>query len=77
MISSRSKRSSKSDSSRSNKSSDSALSGNKDNEDPNSIVPKLDQFDPKELRQVFDGWHLYKKNKISLVPVRRYQIMVD
>ena len=36
-----------------------------------------DQFDPEELREKFDGWSLYKKNRISFAPVRRYQMMVD
>ena len=51
---------------------------NKDNEDPNVTVDnQVDLFDPKELRQVFDGWSLYKKLRISFAPVRRYQFMVD
>ena len=50
----------------------------KDNEDPTATVgTKADHFDPKELRQIFDGWSLYKKMRISFAPVRRYQYMVD
>ena len=46
---------------------------NKDNEDPNSgVVEKADAFDPKELKDYFDGWNLYKKTRISYAPVRRY-----
>ena len=51
---------------------------NKDNEDPNAKVEsKADQFDPKELKEEFDGWSLYKKMRISFAPVRRYQCLVD
>lgn len=50
---------------------------NKDNEDPNDIVKKPDAFDPKEKRESFEGWDLYKKTRISFAPVRRYQYMVD
>ena len=49
---------------------------NKDNEDPNA-VERADAFDPKEKRQEFEGWGLYKKTRISFAPVRRYQFMVD
>ena len=66
----------------SNKSSSSSKSddseANKDNEDPTATTAlKADQFDPKEMRQEFDGWSLYKKMRISFAPVRRYQMMVD
>ena len=47
----------------------------KDNEDPNAKIES--QFDPKELREQFDGWSLYKKTRISFAPVRRYQCLVD
>ena len=60
------------------KSSCSTTSANKDNEDPNATIENVvDQFEPKELKQEFDGWSLYKKTRISFAPVRRYQIMVD
>jgi len=36
-----------------------------------------EKFDPKELKQAFDGWELFKKNKISLLPVRKYINHVD
>ena len=46
---------------------------NKDNEDPNVMTEsRKDQFDPKELKQIFDGWSLYRKMRISFAPVRRY-----
>lgn len=62
--------------SRGSKSSDSGIC--KDNEDPTArIENKKDCFDPKELREEFDGWGLYKKMRISFAPVRRYQYMVD
>ena len=58
---------------RSRSKSSSATSVNKDNEDPNATIENVaDQFDPKELKQEFDGWSLYKKTRISYAPVRRY-----
>ena len=69
MHSGRSKVSGKSSSSSKSEDSD----ANKDNEDPNATgAPKADQFDPKEMREAFDGWSLYKKMRISFAPVRRY-----
>ena len=51
----------------------------KDNEDPNAtyLESVVDQFEPSEFRGQFDGWSLYKKNRISFAPVRRYQLAVD
>ena len=59
------------------KASSSDSEPNKDNEDPNDVAKKPDAFDPKEKRQAYDGWSLYKKTRISYAPVRRYQFMVD
>ena len=42
----------------------------KDNEDPSA--PRNEKFDPKELKEVCDGWKLYKKKQINFGPVRRY-----
>ena len=64
----------------SNQSKDSKGSDqNRDNDDPNGagFENPADQFEPGELREKFDGWTLYKKNRISFAPVRRYQLMVD
>ena len=36
-----------------------------------------EKFESKELKQSFDGWDLFKKNKISLLPVRKYISHVD
>jgi hypothetical protein len=72
------KKSKESVSSRSKSNSDSDAA-NKDNEDPGTtaLESKADHFDPKELREFYDGWSLYKKTRISNAPVRRYQMMVD
>jgi len=70
------KKSKESASSRSKSNSDSDAA-NKDNEDPGTALEKTDHFEPKELREFFDGWSLYKKTRISNAPVRRYQMMVD
>lgn len=36
-----------------------------------------EKFEVKEHKQGFDGWDLYKKNKISMQPVRKYIAHVD
>ena len=35
-------------------------------------TPQLSIYEPRELKQVCQGWHLYKKFKFNYQPVRRY-----
>lgn len=59
---------------RSESSEESEKSKSGDDEDGEKVPEK---FESKEHKQGFDGWDLYKKNKISMQPVRKYIAHVD